>query len=74
MKKENHTKLSQICSQGFVLLGTEERVRNNRGKRATSVRAIEVLLYIPNLKSDNSYTWSFVGYLPDRSNHHGTLT
>ena len=26
-------------------LGTEEGVRNSRGKRAISVRAIEVLLY-----------------------------
>ena len=45
-KKKNYTKLSQICRQGFVFLGTEERVRNNRGKRAISVRAIEVLLYM----------------------------
>ena len=44
-KKENHTKLSQICSQGIFFLGTEERVRNSRGKRAISVRATEVLLY-----------------------------
>ena len=28
----------------FCLLGTQERVRNSRGKRAISVRAIEVLL------------------------------
>ena len=27
-------------------LGTQERVRNSRGKRAISVRAIEVRLYI----------------------------
>ena len=26
--------------------GTQERVRNSRGKRAISVRAIEVLLYV----------------------------
>ena len=44
IKKENHTELSQICSQGFVFLGTEERVRNNRGKRAISVRAINWLV------------------------------
>ena len=30
---------------GFFYLGTQERVRNNRGKRAIGVRAIEVLLY-----------------------------
>ena len=28
-------------------LETQERVRNSRGKRTISVRAIEVLLYIP---------------------------
>ena len=28
------------------LLGTQERVRNSRGKRAISVRATEVLLYL----------------------------
>ena len=48
-KKENNTKLSQICSQRFVFLGTEERVRNNRGKRAISVRAIEVVLYFSSI-------------------------
>ena len=29
-----------------VFQGTQERVRNSHGKRAISVRAIEVLLYI----------------------------
>ena len=43
-KKKNHAKLSQISIKGFFL-GTQERVRNSRGKRAISVRAIEVLLY-----------------------------
>ena len=33
---------------GFFSLGTKERVRNSRGKRAISVRAIEVLLYVLN--------------------------
>ena len=33
------------AAMGFFL-GTQERVRNNRGKRAISVRATEVLLYI----------------------------
>ena len=32
------------AATGF-LVGTQERVRNSRGKRAISVRAIEVLLY-----------------------------
>ena len=30
----------------FFMLGTQERVRNSRGKRAISVRATEVLLYM----------------------------
>ena len=46
IKKENHTKLSQIYSQEIFFLGTQEQVRNSRGKRAISVRAIEVILYI----------------------------
>ena len=44
--KENQPKLSQICRYGIFLQGTPERVRNSRGKRAISVRATEVLLYI----------------------------
>ena len=32
------------AAMGFVE-GTQERVRNNRGKRAISVRTTEVLLY-----------------------------
>ena len=34
--------------------GTQERVRNSRGKRAISVRAIEVLLYIFTVRTDSS--------------------
>ena len=44
-KKENHPKLSQICNYVYLFLGFQERVRNSHGKRAISVRAIEVLLY-----------------------------
>ena len=33
------------AAMGCFGLGTQERVRNSRGKRAISVRAIEVLLY-----------------------------
>ena len=43
IKKENHPKLSQICSYGILFQGTQEAVRNSRGKRAISVRANEVL-------------------------------
>ena len=48
-KKENHPKLCQIqsCLQLWdFLLGIQERVRKSRGKRAVSVRATVVLLYI----------------------------
>ena len=45
IKKENHPKLSQICSYRILFQGSQERVRNSRGKRAISVRATEVLLY-----------------------------
>ena len=45
-KEKNHTKLSQICNQGFFFLGIQERVRKSRGKRAISIRATEVLLYL----------------------------
>ena len=45
IKKENHPKLFQISSYMFLFQGSQERVRNNRGKRAISVRATEVLLY-----------------------------
>ena len=31
------------ADMGYFLLGTQERVRNSRGKRAISVRAIKVL-------------------------------
>ena len=40
IKKEKYPKLSQICSYGIFSTGTQKRVRNSRGKRAISVRAI----------------------------------
>ena len=42
----NDPKCNKFCSYGMFLLGTHERVRNSRGKRAISVRATEVLLYM----------------------------
>ena len=42
----NYPKFDNVCSYGIFAMGTQERVRNSRGKRAISVRAIEVLLYI----------------------------
>ena len=44
--KENHPKLSKIQLCLDFLLGTQERVLNRRGKRAISVRAIEVQMYL----------------------------
>ena len=49
-KKENHPKLSKntimSAAMGLFLLGTQERVRNSRGKRAISVRASKIVLYM----------------------------
>ena len=36
----------KICSYEIFFLETQARVRNSRGKRAVSVRAPEVLLYL----------------------------
>ena len=47
---KNHPKLSHICSYGILFQGTQEGVRNSRGKRAISVQAIEVLLYMDDRK------------------------
>ena len=41
----NYPKNNNVCSYGIFFLGTQEQVRNSRGKRAISVRATEVLLY-----------------------------
>ena len=42
----NHPKLSLNLQLWDLFQGTKERVRNSRGKRAISVRATEVLLYM----------------------------
>ena len=44
--KESHPKLSQNLQLWDLFQGTQEGVRNSHGKRAISVRAIEVLLYM----------------------------
>ena len=44
-KKENHPKYPKSAAM-FFFQRTQERVRNSGGKRAISVRAIEVLLYM----------------------------
>ena len=38
--------------------GTQERVRNSRGKRAISVRATEVLLYILFVENNSNDWWA----------------
>ena len=45
-EKEKDSELFQICSYGILFQRTQERVQKSRGKRAISVRAIEVLPYI----------------------------
>ena len=45
IKKKITLDYSKSAAKGF-LQGTQERVRNSRGKRAISVRAIEVLLWL----------------------------
>ena len=44
MKKKNALNYPKSVAMGFFQ-GTQEQVRNSRGKRAINVRAIEVLLY-----------------------------
>ena len=46
IKKKITLNYSKSATMGFFFQGTQERVRNSRGKRAISVRATEVLLYI----------------------------
>ena len=48
IKKKITLNYPKSAAKGFFL-GTQERVRNSRGKRAISDRATEVELYIANL-------------------------
>ena len=48
IKKKITPDFSKSAAMGFVFLGTQERVRNSRGKRAISVRTTEVLLHLPH--------------------------
>ena len=45
IKKKITLNYPKSAAMGFFL-GIQERVRNSHGKRAISVRAIEVLLYL----------------------------
>ena len=40
--------------------GTQKRVRNSRGKRAISIRAIEVLLYSTTIQQNKMYIDLFI--------------
>ena len=51
IKKENHPKLSQICSYVFFFQRSQEQVRNSRGKRTSSVRATKLFYF----RTGNSY-------------------
>ena len=44
MKRKNTLNYPKTAAL-WIFQGTQKRVRNSRGKRAISVRAIEVLLY-----------------------------
>ena len=48
IKKKHTLNYHKSAAKGFFL-GTQERVRNSRGKRAISVRATEVLLYFTSI-------------------------
>ena len=50
IKKKKKITLNYLkpAAKGFFFLGTQERVQNSHGRRAISVRAIEVLLYKGN--------------------------
>ena len=52
IKKKITPDYSKSAAWGFVFLGTQEQAQNSCGKRAISVRATEVLLYLfeKNLK------------------------
>ena len=53
IKKKITADYSTSAAMVFFL-GTQERVRNSRGKRAISVPATEVLLYLPTYPSTTS--------------------
>ena len=44
IKNEITSDYSKSAAMGFFTQGTQDRVRNSRGKRAISVRATDVLL------------------------------
>ena len=46
LKKKISLNYTKSTAKGLFFLGTQERVQNSCGKRAISVRATEVLLYI----------------------------
>ena len=51
MKKKNTLNYPKSAAIRIFFQGTQERVRKSCGKRAISVRAIEVLLYLDNVRA-----------------------
>ena len=45
-EKEKNLNYPKSAAMGLFSQGTQERVRKSRGKRAISVQAIEILLYL----------------------------
>ena len=64
----NRQKITQNYSKSaamrFFVPGTQERVRNSRGKRAISVLATEVLLYIASLRNTDTQATLSIALLP----------
>ena len=56
MNNKKYPKLSQICSYGFFFKGLKNEFETAVVKRAISVRAIEVLLYVYLLKAGATET------------------
>ena len=49
IKKKISLNYPKYAATGFFFQGNQEQVRNSHGKRAISVRAIEVLLYLVSM-------------------------
>ena len=63
MNMKNTLNYPKSAAMGFFQ-GTQELVRNSRGKRAISVRAIEVLLYLQNKRDFSSFSERCSFYYP----------
>ena len=57
MNKKDTINYPKSAAMGLFFQGTQEWVRNSCGKRATSVRAIEVLLYYRRMTELDEVDW-----------------